>query len=688
MNASFLHRVAVLSLVLLGWNPSFLVHGQTSNAAWMSGQFGIGFRIPSGDWIEKREVCFNQPPDWTGLVAQVKDTGASWVIVNLSAGAFGDTWMAPHSVLSPIFGTELAATDCSTTAPTSLMPTVDYFQDILDAFAVENIKVVAYVATQGPAMLKFGTRKAGDVIPNCTGGTTWDQCGSGTTCCSPNLQGFVQWMEAKYNEYPLTLETVHLSFANDVIAEYAKRYGSQIAGWWFDHARFGNKEAIRSAIVAHNPNAAIAFNDVGYHVPLNIWAPGVEDYTGGHPNPIAGNPPTNPSNDRNLGMVTSIEDTGTGYFTSGGHSSLGHAFLPTGTRWNGVGLAVDWPEDRANEWFHRIIDAHGAVTWNLPRASNGVTNYVLLDPLHLDLVQAAVTPVVTTPSPSFSPTAAPTVVNVSSNLALGKPVTSSSRWFPDSRAVDGLDNTFTHSSCTDAPWLMVDLISLYKIDYVEIQNRIDCCGDRLIWFTVEALDEFYSVLSSEFVARAIGTGELVKLDFKNTEGVRYVRLSMNHRACLHVGEIRVFGFPDTEAPSTVSMVNLALSGAATHSSNFSNFEPSRAIDGNYDGGIITHTSCADIPWWMVTLPSTEPIYSVVLYNRMNCCGDRLKNGFVELLNIAADGSTTVVASQAFPDIIYGKRAFFFSGDYAANGVRVRLQTVECLSLAEVEVWGV
>ena len=73
-------------------------------------------------------------------------------------------------------------------------------------------------------------------------------------------------------------------------------------------------------------------------------------------------------------------------------------------------------------------------------------------------------------------------------IGKGRPTEQSSIEFGafSGRAVDGrTDGEFSHGSCThtkedDSPWWRVDLGKTMNIQSVEIFNRADCCGDRLL----------------------------------------------------------------------------------------------------------------------------------------------------------------------------------------------------------------
>jgi len=77
--------------------------------------------------------------------------------------------------------------------------------------------------------------------------------------------------------------------------------------------------------------------------------------------------------------------------------------------------------------------------------------------------------------------------------------------------------------------------------------------------------------------------------------------------------------------------NLAL-GRPTQQSSVTHTAPSsRAVDGNRDanwiGGSCIHTSHENNPWWRVDLGEIVDVGQVVIYNREDCCSDRL-NQFI------------------------------------------------------------
>ncbi|HEX8619940.1 MAG TPA: discoidin domain-containing protein, partial [Thermoanaerobaculia bacterium] len=147
----------------------------------------------------------------------------------------------------------------------------------------------------------------------------------------------------------------------------------------------------------------------------------------------------------------------------------------------------------------------------------------------------------------------------------------------------------------------------------------------------------------------------------------------------------------------ISRVNLAAGKTAKQSSSANaNTGPERAVDGNTDGNgnalSITHTNWDAQAWWEVDLGSVQPIDTIQIWNRTDCCSNRLGNYIVFVSNTEI-GAKTVAQALATP----GVRAFRhaagsgtvtdFRIQHAGRFVRVQLQATEYLHMAEVQVWS-
>jgi hypothetical protein len=135
-----------------------------------------------------------------------------------------------------------------------------------------------------------------------------------------------------------------------------------------------------------------------------------------------------------------------------------------------------------------------------------------------------------------------------------------------------------------------------------------------------------------------------------------------------------------------SKENIALLGLASQSSTIYGAEASRAIDGNTSGqwidNSLTYTDTENNPWWQVDLGNESVIGEIKLYNRTDCCEDRLGNFTVSVIN--AENDTTF--SQSFtsqPNPMLSVNA----GGVKGQIIKVQIKGMSTLTLAEVEVFN-
>ncbi|KAI8501946.1 hypothetical protein Bbelb_203580 [Branchiostoma belcheri] len=153
-----------------------------------------------------------------------------------------------------------------------------------------------------------------------------------------------------------------------------------------------------------------------------------------------------------------------------------------------------------------------------------------------------------------------------------------------------------------------------------------------------------------------------------------------------------FGTPSPENRQHLSScVNLALGKPTAQSSTEHGGVPQRAVDGNTNGdfhgrGSCTHTNNQGRPWWHVDLGRSQAIGSVVVFNRQDCCPERLNNFRVYVgdsptvtSNPQCGGNHAVTSGQQNITVDCGGR----SGRY----VGISLPTYEYLTLCEVLVYG-
>lgn len=286
----------------------------------------------------------------------------------------------------------------------------------------------------------------------------------------------------------------------------------------------------------------------------------------------------------------------------------------------------------------------------------------------------------------------------STNVALGRPATQSSTLYTSAAvAVDGNTNghfpsaSTTHTDNTFQPWWQVDLGSIQNLGSIKLWNRTDCCGDRLSNFYVLVSDtpftstDLMATLGQPGVSGYYTPGQA---GVSHTIGVgrtgRYVRVQLAGTNFLSLAEVQV-----------MSAVNLATGKPASQSSTLYT-TAAAAVDGNTNGnfgaGSTTHTDSTFQPWWQVDLGTSQNLDNIRLWNRTDCCGDRLSNFYVLVSDqpfVSTNLNTTI--NQA------GVSAYYTPGQAGVSHlisvgrtgryVRVQLAGTNFLSLAEVQIFG-
>ena len=121
---------------------------------------------------------------------------------------------------------------------------------------------------------------------------------------------------------------------------------------------------------------------------------------------------------------------------------------------------------------------------------------------------------------------------------------------------------------------------------------------------------------------------------------RFVRLELpnDHDGFLTLSEVQVFS----------GGRNIARTGQATQSSVDYNSPAAKAIDGNHDGSFAS-CSCTKserAAWWELDLGAEFPIDSVAVWNRTDCCPERLDQLSIQVLDAQRQVTGTRVLQKA------------------------------------------
>ena len=173
-------------------------------------------------------------------------------------------------------------------------------------------------------------------------------------------------------------------------------------------------------------------------------------------------------------------------------------------------------------------------------------------------------------------------------------------------------------------------------------------------------------------------------------------------------DIRLYGYALSEGEIAAlfsdldcEISNVALNKPATQSSTYPNsngrnFGAENAVDGNTDGNSysnsLSHTLGDTDPWWEVDLGSEHDLLAIKLWNRTDCCADRLRNFHVLLSSdpFTSPGLNETINQEGvtdyfFPDLAGRETEIPLGGQ--GRYVRIQLAGQSFLQLAEVEIMG-
>ena len=275
---------------------------KNTRAEWMEGKWGFRFNMPS-----MRDPQALADFDVEEMIEQIKTLdSASWVQINITQGANGSFYTSPHAELA-----EHVSPD--------MVPKRDLFGEMLNALNKQGLKVIVYFATEGPTMSKHAEK---------------------------GLPGVADRWKSYVASKGMTPEQ---GVADIIVKEFSLRYGAKIAGWWFDHAKYGNIPLLAAAARAGNPNAVLAFNLTASPA---LVASTEGDFTAGHPTPLEKQPASWKGNEVAFKLMEE---------NNYADRCLRHFFPPMQTRWNN-GDPV-FPTEMAIDWTMRAVKAHAAITW-------------------------------------------------------------------------------------------------------------------------------------------------------------------------------------------------------------------------------------------------------------------------------------------------------------------------------------
>ncbi|MFN8206570.1 MAG: T9SS type A sorting domain-containing protein [Bacteroidales bacterium] len=151
----------------------------------------------------------------------------------------------------------------------------------------------------------------------------------------------------------------------------------------------------------------------------------------------------------------------------------------------------------------------------------------------------------------------------------------------------------------------------------------------------------------------------------------------------------------TSIPLLKIVNTLPVSKIVSQSSTAYNGYAKLAVDGNtngtFFGGSVSHTAeNVSNPWWMWDMEQVDSLVSVTLWNRTDCCGERLANFYVFVSKEpfkSANPLTLAADSNVWKYYFAGKAGekTIIKINACGRYLRIQIKGVGTLSLAEVQV---
>jgi hypothetical protein len=283
-------------------------------------------------------------------------------------------------------------------------------------------------------------------------------------------------------------------------------------------------------------------------------------------------------------------------------------------------------------------------------------------------------------------------VETASSTATGTPAT----------AADGNTTTPFATTSQATPWWQVDLGSARAVGTIRIWGRSDCCSAQAANLQVSTSLDGSTWTPGPAYPTTVDRVVELPIDVP----ARYVRVARTDTGVLGIAEVQLTERGSVGLDALGNGVGAARPAllprtgwSASQSSTPGSGAASLAIDGNDNGnasaGSVTSTGSSTAgEWWQVDLGSVQNVGTIRIWNRSDCCWDRLRNLRV-YASANAFGSDPTTQASVWTTFVPG-----VLGDFTevpvyrrARYVRLWLRPSDVaiaggygtLSLAEVEV---
>ncbi len=299
---------------------------------WLSGSWGIRLVLPGGNTPSVQDFSVESIINQIDHLKTIK-----YVMININAGSIGGRFTFPI----PKPGIYLV--------DKRMAPSRDLFLEMARALKAKGLRVIAYVAAQGPYAENI---------------RHWPD---------PTNEKEIKWrlllyeISFKWHVRANSLGVTPKDLWANLLKDISLKYGSLIDAWWFDYGNWGDIKQLTNAVRSGNKNAAVAWNynhgnsDEKVHKKIrkkkmSKWilarSSNMEDFTGGHPTPPEIHKPWW---DDNYELIEQV------IHNCSVDGALAHVFLPLQDNWR-AGESI-FPIKKAISWTIDIISHNGAITW-------------------------------------------------------------------------------------------------------------------------------------------------------------------------------------------------------------------------------------------------------------------------------------------------------------------------------------
>ena len=328
----FSRRRLVFSLISVAASltSAFAGEGQDRSAWMKDARWGVMTHYLA-DWIARRDGITMSVGEWNnlvdhfdveGLARQVESVGAGYYLITI--GQNSGYYLSPNATYDRFVG--IQPSKCSRR---------DLVADLYEPLRKRGIKLMVYLPAGAPG---------GDSVART---------------------------ELEYQRGPNRNREFQLKW-EQVIREWSLRWGTKVAGWWFDgcywpNAMYRSTEppnfaSFAAAVRAGNPDSVVAFNP-GVVDRLVSVTPH-EDYTAGEINELEKT------------LIRRVEDGKVDGARIHKLSYLGRTWGMGEPRYKDLSQVVI-------PWTRKIVEAGGAVTWDVPIQRSGLISEPFMEQLRV-----------------------------------------------------------------------------------------------------------------------------------------------------------------------------------------------------------------------------------------------------------------------------------------------------------------